>query len=820
VTTASKTSQAAPNEDPRAATPTPVPTGRFGPLTQTDIVRFAGAGGDFNPLHHDPAFARQAGFDAPIAMGQFTAALMSGWLTDWCGVENLHAFSVRFEAPVSLGDIIEFTAHVTGSQPDPATPGRSRAELALNASVGDSTVVAGRAVVSVPAPEDTSGRRPDDGTGRVRMWTPSASRTEGSRMRDFQRWVAEHRGVPTGDYRSLHEWSVTDLEGFWGSVWEYFGVVASRQPKTVLANDSMPGADWFPGARLNYAENLLRHAAQRPDEVAIIGEHESLESTTLTWRELEEQVAALAAELRRLGVQPGDTVAAVLPHIPQTVVALLATASVGAVWSVVNTDFGVTGVADRFAQIEPKVLFTVDGYEFGGKVRDMTGAIGDLRRALPTVEHVIVADQFPAGACGPLPADAQRLTEIVRRPAEPRYEQVDFAHPLWVLYSSGTTGKPKGIVHSHGGVLLEVLKANGLHYDLGPDHRAYFAVSTTWVVWNMVVDTMAVGTSIVTYDGSPTHDGPARHFELIARHGATFFGTGAAVLSMVEKSGVVPNTRFDLSRLQAMMVTGSPLPDSTWDWIYRAVGEDIRVGSDSGGTDVATAFIGSNPLDPVHRGELMGACLGVAAESWDPTGRRVFNQVGEFVVTRPMPSMPLRFWNDPDGSRYFSSYFDTYPGVWRHGDWVTELTGGQFVIHGRSDSTINRGGIRMGSADITQAVDGVDGVAASMVIGAELGGGDYYMPLFVVPAAGRSVDETMREAITRAIRTEVSPRYVPDEIVEAPAVPKTRTGKLMEVPIKKLFQGAGPETLNRGTVDDPAVLDWYAAQAEAFRKGR
>jgi acetoacetyl-CoA synthetase len=662
--------------------------------------------------------------------------------------------------------------------------------------------------------------QPNDAHGRVLMWTPAEARVEGSRMRDFQRWVAEHRGVSTDDYQSLHQWSVADLAGFWGSVWEYFDVVASRQPDTVLGDDSMPGADWFPGARLNYAENMLRHAAGRPDEVAVIGEHESLAGTTLTWRELEGQVAALAAELRRLGVGPGDRVAAVLPHIPQAVVGLLATASVGAIWSVVNTDFGANGVADRFAQIEPKVLFAVDGYDFGGKLRDMTGSIPDLRQVLPTVEHVIVVDQYPAGTCGPVSEDVLRFSEIVRHRAEPRYEQVEFGHPLWIVFSSGTTGKPKGIVHSHGGMVVEILKANGLHYDLGLEDRAYFAASTTWVVWNMVVDTLMMGTSIVTYDGSPTHDGPARHFELIARHGVTFFGTGAAVLTMVEKSGVAPNARYDLSRLKTMMVTGSPLPDTTWEWLYRAVGEDIRVGSDSGGTDVATVFIGSNPLDPVYRGELMGPWLGIAAEAWDPEGHRVVNQVAEFVVTRPLPTMPVKFWNDPDGSRYLSSYFEVYPGVWRHGDWVTELPGGQFIIHGRSDSTINRGGIRMGSADITQTVDRVDGVDASMVIGAELNGGDYYMPLFVVPERGRPLDDALREAIVEAIRTELSPRYVPDEIIEAPAIPKTRTGKLMEVPIKKLFQGAGPETLNRGTADDPAVLDWYAEQAAEFSKKR
>lgn len=660
---------------------------------------------------------------------------------------------------------------------------------------------------------------------RTLLWTPPQHQVEGSRMRYFQRWLSTHRDVQTDDYAGLHEWSVTDLEGFWGAVWEYFDVLASTppdlsRPGAVLSDENMPNSVWFPGVRLNYAENILRHAAERPDEPAIIGEHEQLPSTKLSWRELEGQVAAVANTLRRWGIEPGDRVVAVLPHIPQAIVALLATAAVGAVWSVVNPDFGVNGIADRLAQIEPKVLLTVDGYEYGGKLRTMSESFDDLRSALPSVEQTILVDQYPEGTCGQFPADVERFSEITSRAAEPRYEQVGFDHPLWVLYSSGTTGKPKGIVHSHGGVLLEILKANGLHYDLGPEDRAYFAVSTTWVVWNMLVDTLAVGSSVVTYDGSPTHKHAAHHFDIIDRHRATFFGTGAAVLTMIEKSGTAPNALYELSGLRAMMVTGSRLPDATWDWVFEAIRDDIRVGSDSGGTDVATAFIGCNPLDPVYRGELMGACLGVSAESWDPGGDRVFSEVGEFVITRPMPSMPVGFWNDEDGTKYFSSYFEAYPGVWRHGDWVTELDGGQFVIHGRSDSTINRGGIRMGSADITNAVDRIDGVAASMVIGAELSGGGYYMPLFIVPESGFVVDAAFKAEVVTAIRTEVSPRYVPDEIIESPAVPKTRTGKLMEVPIKKLFQGADQSTLNRAAADDPTVLDWYARQAEKFQRHR
>lgn len=797
-----------------------IPTGSFGPVTQTDIVRFAGAGGDFNPLHHDPDFARQAGFDAPIAMGQFTAGLLSTWLTDWCGIENLRSFELRFKAPVAIGDTVDFSARAAGVVPSSDHGGDDARgpllRLELTATVGTRTVAAGTATIAAP-PLAARG----EGTARTTpLWTPSRERVESSLMFRFQTWLEETRGVHTEGYGQLHTWSVEHLSDFWGAVWEYFDVIASAVPIDVLPDDSMPGAVWFPGARLNYAENLLRQARATPDATAIVGVHEDLPATRLTWAQLEAHVAAIAQELRRLCVGPGDRVAAVLPHIPQTVVALLATASVGAIWSVVNTDFGVTGVADRFAQIEPKVLFTVDGYEFGGKLRDMTGTIDGLRAVLPTVEHVIVVDQFSPDRVGPLPEGTQRFSDVVARSTAPSYEQVPFDHPLWVLYSSGTTGKPKGIVHSHGGILLEILKANGLHYDLGPEDRAYFAVSTTWVVWNMVVDTMCRGTSIVTYDGAPNHGGVDRHLRIVAETGTTFFGTGAAVLSMIEKSGATPSATLDLSRLRSMLVTGSPLPDSTWDWVYAHINEDIRLGSDSGGTDVATAFIGANPLQPVYRGQLMGAYLGVAAESWNPAGRRVWNEVGEFVVTRPMPSMPISFWADPDGSRYRAAYFEEYAGAWRHGDWVTELDGGHFVIHGRSDSTINRGGIRMGSADICQVVDSVPGVAASMVIGAELGGGDYYMPLFVVSEAGARVDDALREQIVTRLRSEVSPRYVPDEIIEAPAVPRTRTGKIMEVPIKRLFQGAGAETLNRGTAEDPAVLDWYAAQAAAFRAQR
>lgn len=661
------------------------------------------------------------------------------------------------------------------------------------------------------SPEDQS--HPE----RTILWSPKPEDVRASRMYDFARWVEERHGLTLPGYEALHRWSVERLEDFWQDVWDYFGILSSARATEVLSSRDMPGARWFTGASLNYAENSLAAAAKRPDDLAIIGDHETSAATELTWKQLEANVASLAQTLRDLGVRPGDRVAAVLPNIPETVVALMATAAVGAVWSVVNTDFGPQGVADRFAQIEPKILFTVDGYDYAGQLRDMTGTIEPLREVLPTVERVILVDQRDPAEIGDVPSDVLRYSEIIRQPAEPRYEQVPFGHPLWILYSSGTTGRPKGIVHSHGGVVLEFLKALGLHGDVRAGDRVYIAVATTWMMWNLHMGNLLLGATILTYDGSPAFGGADKSLELVARHGVSFFGTGAAVLAMAERAGVRPNTRYDFSRLRTILVTGSSLPDPVWDWVYDAVTDDVRLGSDSGGTDVTSAFVGSNPFMDVYRGELMGAYLGVDAQAWNLQGQRVWDEVGELVLTTPMPSMPLYFWNDEDGSRLREAYFDLFPGTWRQGDWVTQSRDGRLVIHGRSDSTINRGGIRMGSADITHVVDQVDGVAASMVIGAELAGGDYYMPLFVVPQPRSRLTDELKGRIVESIRSNVSPRYVPDDIIEAPAVPRTRTGKLLEVPVKRLFQGAGPESLNRASAEDAAVLDWYVDAAREFR---
>lgn len=655
---------------------------------------------------------------------------------------------------------------------------------------------------------------------RIKLWEPSAERIDGSQIRAYMSWLGDTHGVVTDTFDELHRWSVENIDDFWDTIWTYFAVIGDRGDGPVREGTSISNTRWFPGARLNYAENLLRHADSTPDAEAVVGLHETGERESLTWSELRAQVASLSRHLREIGVRPGDTVAAVLPSLVQTPVAMLATASLGAIWSVVNTDFGVDGIADRFAQIEPSVLFTVDTHEFNGEHRDQLPQLPAILDALPSVRHHILID-----SAGSAPDTAVRddlrvpsavYSEIVATPAEPIFEPVDFSHPLWVLYSSGTTGKPKGIVHSHGGIVLESLKANALHYDVRPGDRVHFAVSTTWMVWNLMVDAMMRGATIITYDGAPTWQRPDRHLAICSEERATLFCAGAAILSIGARAGTEPKDDLDFTPLRTILSTGSPLPSETWRWAYESIKSDMLVGSDSGGTDVASGILGSNPLDAVWLGELQAPYLGVDARTVDERGKTVIGEVGELVIAAPMPSMPVMFWNDPDGAKYRAAYFDDFDGLWRQGDWATTIPGGGYVIHGRSDATINRGGIRMGSADITEVVDAVPGVAESMVIGAELDGGGYHMPLFVVPTPGQEVDEALRTAITEAIRTRVSPRYVPDAIIQAPGIPRTRTGKIMEVPIKRVFQGGDPAAVNRTTATDPAIVDWFVDYAHAF----
>ncbi|MEO3758362.1 acetoacetate--CoA ligase [Mycobacterium sp. B14F4] len=625
------------------------------------------------------------------------------------------------------------------------------------------------------------------------QWTPTDTDVADARVTDFARFVQGRAGRSFGDYQSLWQWSVDDPAAFWAALWDYFDL--GDRPDTVLSSTEMPGAQWFPGTRLNYVDQVVRNA--RTDRPAILHVAEGGSTTEISWAELLGRAAAFAQKLQTLGVTPGDRVIGYLPNIPEAVIAFLATASIGAIWSACGQDYSAKAALDRLGQLEPTVLVTADGYTYGGKHHDKTADIAALRDGLPTLRATVMASELTGAAGG------AALTTTA----------VDFAHPLWILFSSGTTGLPKGIMHGHGGVLLEHLKAIALQSDIGSDDTFFWYTSPSWMMWNFQVAGLLVGATIVCYDGSPNSPRPDALWDIAARVKATVLGTSPGYVLGCAKAGAVPRKEYDLTALKTVGITGSSLPPSSSLWLRDNVGEHVQVSSISGGTDVVSAFIGGVRTVPVWPGELSAPYLGCALDSWDESGHPVRNEVGELVVTKPMPSMPVAFWNDADGSRYRSAYFEMFPGVWRHGDWITVTDRGSVIVHGRSDSTLNRHGIRMGSADIYQAVERIPEVTEALVIGAEQPDGEYWMPLFVVLGEGAELTDELRDRIKRTIRDEVSPRHVPDRIIAAPGVPHTRTGKKLEVPIKKLFQGADPaKVVERSAVDDPGLLDWYADQ--------
>jgi len=622
----------------------------------------------------------------------------------------------------------------------------------------------------------------------------------------FARWCAEERGAPIGeDYRSLWNWSTADLPGFWAAVWDYFGVRSATGYDRPLADDRMPGARWFPGAKINYVEHVFASAStSRP---AIIDVAESGQVRTISWQQLRSQTAALAETLRKLGVEPGDRVAGYLPNTAESVIAFLATASLGAVWSGCGQDYSPAAAGDRLGQLDPVVLITADGYHYAGRAHDRRAAVAALRERLPRLRATIAFERIGL----PL-EDVLPWNRAVDGDHELTPVAVPFDHPLWVLFSSGTTGAPKGIVHGHGGVLLEHLKALSLHLDLGPDSTYFWYTSPSWMVWNYQVSGLLTGSTIVCYDGSPAHPGPDALWRIAAEHGVTLLGVSPGYLLACAKAGISPGGAHDLSALRIVGSSGSALPAESYHWVAGHVGTDVRVVSTSGGTDIVSAFAGSVATEPIRPGELSVPCLGVALDAWDEAGHSVRDAVGELVVTKPMPSMPLRFWNDPGDRRYREAYFSTYPGVWRHGDWITITGHNSVIVHGRSDATLNRNGVRMGSADIYRAVEQLPEVREALVIGAEQPDGGYWMPLFVVLAEGTEFDEALAGRIRAVIRAEASPRHVPDQIVPAPAIPHTRTGKKLEVPVKRILQGAAPETVtDPEAVDDPEALAWFAA---------
>ncbi|WUD70544.1 acetoacetate--CoA ligase [Streptomyces sp. NBC_00510] len=656
------------------------------------------------------------------------------------------------------------------------------------------------------------------------FFTPDPQAAARSRIADFARQVAWHQGAesiqdPT-DYQTLYQWSVTDLEGFWAAVWQYFAIDATTPYEQVLTTETMPGARWFPGATLNYTHHALRNL--QPDAPAITALDETGACHEISGRQLRAQVASVAATLRDLGVAQGDRVVGYLPNTPHAVIAFLASASLGAVWSVCGQDYASKAAADRFAQLEPTVLITADGYVFNGTTHDRRDASRELARVLPSlkgtvlVTHVGLAwpeDRHP-GQTVPWQDAASRTEELACTP-------LPFDHPLWVVFSSGTTGLPKGIVHGHGGVLLEHLKTLALHTDLDRGDRLLWYTTTHWMMWNLVVSTLLTGAATCTYDGSPAPQArPDILWELAARHQVTVFGTSPQYLLAMAKLGIEPS-KHDLAAIRVVGCTGSALPASAYPWVRDNVGAGVQLASTSGGTDVVAGFAGSAPTSPVWAGELSAPNLGVALAAYDAEGIPVRDQVGELVVTRPMPSMPLYFWNDPDGSRYRDAYFATYPGVWRHGDWITLTSHGSVIVHGRSDATLNRNGVRLGSADIHDIVERLPEITEALVIGAEEGDGGYWMPLFVVPAPGVTLDDTLRDKIRDAIRAGASPRHVPDEILAVPAIPHTKTGKKLEVPVKRILQGAPAEqVLNPAAVDNPDLVACFARLGAERRQQR
>ena len=626
-------------------------------------------------------------------------------------------------------------------------------------------------------------------TGVAPQWVPTDEDVATARVTDFARFVAAHAGVTTTDYMSLWQWSVDDPAAFWAALWDYFDL--GERGDRILENQTMPGAQWFAGTELNYVDQVIRNA--RADRPAIINVSEDGSAVDLSWDELLGRTAAFADTLRSLGVGVGDRVVGYLPNIPEAVIAFLATASVGAIWSACGQDYSAKAALDRLGQLEPVVLVTADGYDFGGKHYDKGEDVEALRAGLPTLKATVMA------------------AELTSTGGELATVPVDFDHPLWILYSSGTTGKPKGIVHGHGGVLLEHLKAVALQSDIGPDDTFFWYTSPSWMMWNFQIAGLLVGATIVCYSGSPNAPQPDALWNIAARLRATVLGTSPGYVLGCAKAGAVPRKEHDLSALRTVGITGSSLPPSSSLWLRDNVGEHVQVASISGGTDVVSAFIGGVRTVPVWPGELSAPFLGCALDAWDESGDPVRGEVGELVITKPMPSMPIAFWNDDDGSRYRSAYFEMFPGVWRHGDWITITDHGSIIVHGRSDSTLNRHGIRMGSADIYQSVERLPEIAEALVIGCEQEDGGYWMPLFVVLVEGADLTDELRERIKKTIRDEVSPRHVPDDIIQAPGVPHTRTGKKLEVPIKKLFAGAdASKVVERTAVDDPDLLDWYA----------
>jgi acetoacetyl-CoA synthetase len=649
------------------------------------------------------------------------------------------------------------------------------------------------------------------------LWTPSAAQVEDTNLMRFAKWLVRERGLRFDSYDALWQWSVTELEEFWQAMWDYFGIQSSARHTRALGKRTMPGAEWFPGARLNYAEHVLRNEQEGTD--ALLFMNESTPLAGMRWEIFAGQVRILATRLRDLGMRPGDRVVAYMPNIPQTMIAMLATTAIGAIWACCSPDFGSRGVIDRIQQLAPKVLFCVDGYRYGGNAFERKKELSEIIAALEGLEHVVFFPYLNAeDRVGPR-ENALLWGELLNHDAVSReefeFEQVPFDHPLWVLFSSGTTGLPKAIVQSHGGILLEQLKLQHFHMDYRAGERAFFFTTSGWMMWNFLVSMPLCGVCPVLYDGNPAYPSPDVLWKVAQDSRASFFGASPSYVEVMAKAGIVPRERFDLSHLRAVMPAGSPVSPECTAWFYRNVKQDLLVATGSGGTDCCTGFVGGVPTQSVYAGEIQGRSLGVAAYAFNEKGESVVDEVGELVLTQPMPSMPLYFWGDKDGSRYRESYFDEYPGVWRHGDFFrVNKRGGCFVL-GRSDATLNRLGVRIGTAEIYRALAQLEEIEDTLVVNLDLPGGKFFMPLFVKLIDGLRLDADLERKICERLRREYTPRHVPDRVIQAPGIPMTLTRKKMEVPVRKILLGAPVErAANRNAMANPDSLDFFVNYAK------